>query len=67
MAWTQGHLDALDNAIAKGARRVKYKDYEAEFHSLKDMLSLRSLMQDELGLSATPNQRHTQYITSKGL
>lgn len=51
MAFTQLQLDALDEAIAQGALRVKYADKEVEYRSLADMLALRTKMQQELGLT----------------
>lgn len=51
MAFTQDQLDALDAAIAGGTKRVKYADKEVEYPSLADMLRLRKIMQEELGLA----------------
>lgn len=48
MAFTQAQLDALDEAIASGSKRVRYADKEVEYNSLDDMLRLRQLMNDEL-------------------
>jgi len=51
MAFTQDQLDALDAAIASGTKRVKYADKEVEYQSLEQMLRIRGLMIDELGLN----------------
>lgn len=60
MAWTQDDLTKLDKAIAKGARKIKFKDDEIEFQDLESMLKLRKAMRKELGLDkrdrrATPS------------
>lgn len=34
---TQDDIDALEEAIASGARRVKFKDREVEYRSLAEM------------------------------
>jgi hypothetical protein len=49
MAWTQADVDALKDAIAKGAvlKRMVFADQEYEFRSLADMRSLLSAMQGE--------------------
>jgi hypothetical protein len=57
MAFTQEQLDALEAAIAQGAKRVKYADKEVEYPSLKDMLDLRNVMRDELGLNDQQSNR----------
>ncbi len=48
--FTQADLDALNGAIAMGARRVRYSDKEIEYRTLREMLDLRDLMRRELGL-----------------
>lgn len=61
MAWSQDDLDALNRAIAAGARRVKFSDgTEAEYHSMGDMLLLRQTMQGEIDAAAgTRAPRHS--------
>lgn len=51
-SWTQADLDALEAAIAKGVRRVKYSDKEIWYHSLDEMLKLRDTMRKCLGKAA---------------
>lgn len=51
--FTQEALDALEEAIAHGALRVKYTDKEVTYRSLADMLQLRDLMRRCLGLTGT--------------
>lgn len=48
MAWTQTDLDKLEAAISEGALRVKYKDKEVEYHSLRQMRILRDEMKREI-------------------
>ncbi|MER8786871.1 hypothetical protein NKH71_03220 [Mesorhizobium sp. M0983] len=48
MAWTQSDLDAIEKAIATGARRVRYQTHEVEYQSLSDMLKVRQIIKDEL-------------------
>lgn len=67
MAWVQSDLDAIEKAIAKGVRKVKYKDYEAEYNSLDQMLRVRSMIREHLGQGTSTDEKYTQFITSKGL
>jgi hypothetical protein len=56
MAWTQTDLDKLEEAIASGARRVKFADKEVEYRDLTEMMQVRDLMRQKLGKS-TKGQR----------
>ena len=51
IGFTKENLDALCAAIAEGALRVKYSDKEIEYRSLKDMLKIKSLIENSLGKS----------------
>jgi len=44
-------LHALEDAIAKGVRSVKYSDKEITYRSLDEMLKIRDLMRQCLGLN----------------
>jgi hypothetical protein len=45
MAWSQADVDALDQALKAGAKRVRFSDQrEVEYHSLDEMLKLREAM-----------------------
>lgn len=60
MAFTQQDLDALERAIALGARRVKYQDpaggmHDKEYSSLDEMLRVRGMIRAELGYSGPPS------------
>lgn len=50
-AFTQEQYNTLCAAIAEGARRVKYQDKEVEYHSLSEMLRLKTAMESDLGLN----------------
>jgi hypothetical protein len=52
MAWTQTDLDRLDAAIAKGVKSVTYQSGSVTYQSLAEMLQIRDMMRDELGLNA---------------
>ncbi len=49
MAYTQSDLDALQVAIAKGARRIRMNGEEVEFRSLTEMRQLETKLREELG------------------
>lgn len=67
MAYTLQQLQALDTAIAQGTRTVKYGDKWVEYRSLDEMLRIRNLMAEELGLNkqAASNRRFASF--SKGI
>lgn len=52
MAYSQGDLDAIKEAIATGARRVKFgsgpDSREVEYRSLGEMLAVKSLIEAEV-------------------
>lgn len=50
--FTTEQLNALTEAIAQGARTVKYQDKEVTYRSLKDMLELKQLMEEDLGIKS---------------
>ncbi|WP_243612937.1 phage head-tail joining protein [Shimia aestuarii] len=49
MAYTQSDLDALQSAMARGARRLKMDGEEVEFRSLDEMMRLESRIKQDLG------------------
>lgn len=51
MAFTQTDLDTLNAAIASGELRVQYRDKAVQYRSLSEMLQIRKMMQEELGLT----------------
>lgn len=62
MAFTQGQLTALENAIASGATRVSYDGKSVEYGSLDNMLRVRNIIMRALGVvpaaSATVTVAH---------
>ena len=64
-AFTAENLLALEDAIVKGVRRVKYTDKEVEYRSLDEMLQLRNLMRKELGTKTSGGRVPATF--SKGL
>lgn len=52
-SFTAEQLISLEAAIADGALKVKYSDKEVEYRSLDEMLKIRDMMRDELGLNKT--------------
>lgn len=56
MAFTQAQLDALDTAIAQGARSVQYADRTTVFHTLDEMIALRNLMASEIAGAVVEGQ-----------
>lgn len=57
MAFTQTQLDALDVAIANGRRVVEYDGRKVEYRSITEMLKLRDLIKQELGLAPKSPRR----------
>lgn len=49
--FTTERLQALEEAIAEGALRVKYSDKEVEYRSLEEMLKIRDTMRKALCLN----------------
>ena len=52
MAYTKSDLDKIERAIATGAKKVRFKDHETEFHSLEEKLKIRDLIAAEIGVGA---------------
>lgn len=48
MAWSQSDLDAINQALALGAKRVRFQTHETEYQSVADMLRVRDLIKSEL-------------------
>ena len=51
MAFTVDQYNRLNEAISLGALEVKYADKDITYRSLVEMLSLKNLMEKELGIS----------------
>ena len=54
MAWTQAQLDDLEAAIATGVLSVGHGDKRVTYRSQAEMLRLRVVMRQVLGLSTPP-------------
>jgi hypothetical protein len=55
MAFTQEQYDKLNDAIAQGVLEVKYADKTVVYRSLDEMLRLRNVIGQELGLFSNGN------------
>lgn len=64
-AWTTEQYEALCEAISQGAREVWYGDKRVQYHSLDEMLKLKGIMEQDLGLKNTSNRSYGEF--SKGL
>lgn len=49
MAYSQSDLDAIEEAIASGALKVKYADKEVVYRSLDEMRKIRDMIRVALG------------------
>lgn len=56
MAWTSADIIVIEQAIATGARKVRFADgREVTYQTLEEMLKLLALMKDEV--AGTPPSR----------
>jgi hypothetical protein len=63
MAYTQQQLADLEAAIAEGVTSVSSNGRQVAYRNLTDMLKLRDLMAQELGVAGAGRQR--QYVSFK--
>lgn len=63
MAWTQKDLDAIKTAIASGSKKVQYQDRSVEYNSLSELLRVKALIENELGMR---RQKHVYPVHSRG-
>lgn len=61
MAYTQQQLDDLEAAIAEGVTSVMSNGRQVTYRSVSDMLKVRDLIAQELGVSGAGRQR--KYIS----
>jgi uncharacterized protein YaiI (UPF0178 family) len=61
MAYTQEQLDDLEAAIAEGVTSVSSNGRHVTYRNLGEMLKLRDLMAQELGIAGAGRQR--KYMT----
>lgn len=64
--FTIEQLQALDRAIASGTLRAKYDTHEVQYRSIAEMLQVRALMMQALGLSTDASRRRFMSF-SKGI
>lgn len=67
MAYTQTDLDNIKAAIASGELRVRLQDKEVEYRTLKDMLLIKQLIEDELSGDDNMLLQRVPMLTSKGV
>lgn len=67
MAYTQQQLDALKAAIADGALVVKYGDKSTQYRSLDEMIRIKEMMEDELGINVNATGGIVYPTFGKGL
>lgn len=63
--YTQADLDALNKALATGARRVSYNGQTVEYRDLNEMQKVRDEMERELGHTKT--KRRSRAVFSRGV
>lgn len=51
MAFTQTDLDAVEEAIKSGELTVQYQDRRTTYRSIGELLQVRQLIRQELGLA----------------
>lgn len=61
MAFTQQNLDNLERSIAEGTLEVDYGDKRVKYRSLIEMLRIRDLMRNELGITAPRVRKFAQF------
>lgn len=72
VGYTVEQYNALVEAIALGATKVKYQDKEVEYGSYKRMMAIKAQMENELGIipNQSPNRGRrniTVGVSSSGL
>lgn len=65
MAFSQAQLDALDTAIARGTRTVSYDGTSVTYHSLDEMLRLRSTMEASIAAANGTTKTKSSLSTFK--
>jgi len=51
MSWTTKQLEAIEKAIAEGTLTVRYDNKEVRYRSLDEMIRIRDMIRQELGMS----------------
>jgi len=61
MAFTQENLTAIDKAIAEGTLEVQYGDKRVKYRSLDEMLKIRDIIRNDLGITAPRVRKYGQF------
>ncbi|CRL47772.1 phage head-tail joining protein [Pseudomonas sp. URMO17WK12:I11] len=68
MSFTQKHLDAVEAAIARGEKTVRYTDRTVEYRTVDELLRAREEIRSSLVNAAAPRSRAVRlYHGGKGL
>ncbi|MBU6959650.1 hypothetical protein KRR23_18165 [Pseudomonas sp. CVAP len=68
MSFTQKHLDAVEAAIARGEKVVRYTDRTVEYRTVDELLKAREEIRSSLASAAGPRSRAVRlYHGGKGL
>ncbi|RMO08991.1 hypothetical protein ALQ47_00699 [Pseudomonas cichorii] len=68
MAYTQKQLDAVEQAIARGEKIVRYADRTVEYRSVDELIQARDQIRTDLARAAGPRSRVVRiYHGGKGL
>jgi len=62
MAWSQSDIDALQAAMAKGVKRVRYSSGEIEYQSVDDMRKLLADMRREVNADTSGGRRVARVV-----
>ena len=57
MSFTQKHLDAVEAAIARGEKTVRYADRTVEYRTVDELLKARDQIRTSLVASAGPRSQ----------
>lgn len=55
--FTEEKLLALESAIAEGVKRVQYNDKVVEYRSIDEMMKVRDLMREKLGIKSSCGEK----------
>lgn len=68
MSFTQKHLDAVEAAIARGEKTVRYTDRTVEYRAVDELLKAREEIRTSLISAAGPRSRVVRlYHGGKGV
>lgn len=68
MAFTKKHLDAVEAAIARGEKTVRYTDRTVEYRTVDELLRAREEIRSSLANAAMPRSRVVRlYQGGKGV